>query len=239
MISVCLTTYNGSLFLKEQIDSILCQLNKDDEIIISDDGSIDNTISIIESYNDCRIKIFYHTPIKNQYRFDLTTRNFENALFQAKGDYIFFADQDDIWKSNKVGECMKLFYEGYDLILHDCDIVDEKNGKIANSYFEINKSKSGIIKNIIKNSYLGCCMAINRKYIDRVLPFSKTPIPHDIWIGLLYEYYGNIIYSKKKLISYRRHGANVSPSGEKSNNKFIFKIKYRMLFIYSFLNRII
>ena len=93
MISVCVTTYNGSLFLKEQIDSILCQLNKDDEIIISDDGSIDNTISIIESYNDCRIKIFYHTTIKNQYRFDLTTRNFENALFQAKGDYIFFADQ--------------------------------------------------------------------------------------------------------------------------------------------------
>ena len=58
MISVCLTTYNGNLFLKEQIDSILCQLNKDDEIIISDDHSTDNTIEIIKSLEDDRIKIF-------------------------------------------------------------------------------------------------------------------------------------------------------------------------------------
>ena len=60
MISVCMATYNGSKFIKEQIDSILCQLSMDDELVISDDHSTDETFDIINSYNDSRLKFYFN-----------------------------------------------------------------------------------------------------------------------------------------------------------------------------------
>ena len=96
MISVCIATYNGSKYIKEQIDSILPQLDECDEIIVSDDSSTDNTLSILKSYHDRRIIIF-----TNQ-KFNSPIYNFENALKHAKGDIIFLSDQDDIWEFNKV-----------------------------------------------------------------------------------------------------------------------------------------
>ncbi|GGE91550.1 Glycosyltransferase involved in cell wall bisynthesis [Chishuiella changwenlii] len=239
MVSVCITTYNGGLFIKQQLDSIIMQLDENDEIIVSDDGSSDITLQILEHYNDNRIKVLHHKPKKSKYKFTLTTNNFENALREAKGDYIFFADQDDIWENNKVEECLKIFNQGYDAILHDCNIIDQNNEVIINSYFSVNNSKKGIFKNILKNSYLGCCMAINKKYIDRILPFPEESVPHDMWIGIIYDYFGKSIITDKKLISYRRHGNNLSPSGEKSRNSFLFKVLYRIIFIKAFLKRIV
>lgn len=108
MISVCMATYNGGRFIKEQIDSILPQLSQYDELIVSDDGSTDRTLEIIASYKDERIKVFHHQKTGNKYYPTLkvcySTNNFENALKQAKGDYIFLCDQDDIWEKNKVEE---------------------------------------------------------------------------------------------------------------------------------------
>jgi len=89
MISVCIATYNGEKYIKEQLDSIINQLDKNDEIIISDDGSSDNTIKIIESYKDGRI-VLYKNSFKN------VVLNFEFAIDKSKGDYIFLSDQDDI-----------------------------------------------------------------------------------------------------------------------------------------------
>ena len=93
MISVCIATYNGEKYIKEELESILPQLADDDEVIISDDGSKDQTMSIIEGLNDNRIKIFTHQKLPAKFRFDYTTHNFENALMHSKGDVIFFADQ--------------------------------------------------------------------------------------------------------------------------------------------------
>ena len=101
MISVCIATYNGERFIREQIDSILRQLSSDDEIILSDDGSTDDTISIINSIDDKRIKII-EGPRKHS-----PTPNFECAMKESKGDYIFLAVQDDVWKPNKVEVCIK------------------------------------------------------------------------------------------------------------------------------------
>lgn len=100
MISVCMATYNGEKYIKEQIDSILKQLGSDDELVISDDGSSDGTIDIILGYHDPRIHLYkgsFHSP----------AFNFENALKNATGDFIFLSDQDDIWYDNKVPEILK------------------------------------------------------------------------------------------------------------------------------------
>lgn len=57
-ISVCMATYNGEKYIKEQLGSILCQLGDNDEVVISDDKSTDNTKLIIESFNDRRVRVF-------------------------------------------------------------------------------------------------------------------------------------------------------------------------------------
>lgn len=110
MISVCIATYQGEKYIREQLASILCQLDDADEIIVSDDGSTDRTLDIIRQMADHRIKIVEgphrHSP----------TLNFERALQEARGDYIFLADQDDVWKPDKVQVCMKWLQE-YDLSL--------------------------------------------------------------------------------------------------------------------------
>ena len=88
MISVCIATYNGEKYLAEQLDSILLQVSEEDELIISDDGSTDGTIDIIMSYHDNRVKVLHHISSPGS-SFVKATRNFENALLHAHGDYIF------------------------------------------------------------------------------------------------------------------------------------------------------
>ena len=86
MISVCMASYNGAIFIKQQAVSILNQLGLEDELIISDDGSKDNTLEILASLNDSRIKIYHHSAPHG------VVSNFENAIKHASGDYIFLSD---------------------------------------------------------------------------------------------------------------------------------------------------
>ena len=116
MISVCIATYNGSRFIDRQLRSILCQLGPDDEVVVSDDGSADDTLSIIRQFGDSRIRIIdgphRHSPIWN----------FEKAMQAAKGDYIFLSDQDDEWLPSKVKVSMTYLQE-YDCIVSDNRVV--------------------------------------------------------------------------------------------------------------------
>ncbi|PSW74721.1 alpha-L-Rha alpha-1,3-L-rhamnosyltransferase [Photobacterium sp. GB-50] len=230
MISVCLASYNGHKYIKEQLLSILKQLSDDDELIISDDGSTDSTISIIESIGDPRVKLF------NGPQTGLID-NFFNALSLAKGDIIFLADQDDIWLPNKVEKyCIEFEHKNADLVLSDCSIVDENKNVLFPSFFEVNGSDRGLLKNIIKNSYLGCCMAFRRELLDSILEnkaYGNIPM-HDWYIGLVAECLNlNIIFLSEPMLLYRRHGNNVSPSGEKSKNSIWVKLSYRVKLIYS------
>lgn len=238
MISVCIPTYNGEKYIHQQLTSIMMQLGLNDEVIISDDGSTDKTIEILKSFNDQRIKIFNHHKTSVKYKFGFTTTNLENALLKAKGDVIFLADQDDIWLSNKVKYCKYMLKDDFDLIVHDCAVVDEDENVLASSYFNLNRSVPGIINNLINNSYLGCCMGFKRKLLDFIIPIPAD-VPHDIWIGLLAEKYGKVNFSSENLILYRRHGDNLSPSGERSANSLFFKLKYRAIIILEFCGRIL
>ena len=117
-ISVCLATFNGEKYLQQQIESILIQLGDNDELIISDDGSSDQTLNIIESFSDKRIHIFHN---KMNHGF---IGNFENALRIATGDYIFLSDQDDVWSSDKLRISLQAL-EKADLIVHDAEMIDD------------------------------------------------------------------------------------------------------------------
>lgn len=238
MISVCIATYNGEKFIKEQLISILSQLEKDDEVIISDDNSTDCTLSLIYELNDSRIRILNNQKKKYHNLFDYTTHNFENALNYTSGNIIFLSDQDDIWLPNKVKIMSKALQNNL-LVLSDCMITDISLKVIHNSYFSFNKSRPGIYNNLLFNSFLGSCMAFRREILNFALPFPLHSVPHDIWIGLIGSYYGKVCFLPMPLIFYRRHTNTVSTSGKKSSFSIYFRLSYRLKILLNLIIRII
>ncbi|WDF54714.1 glycosyltransferase family 2 protein [Mucilaginibacter sp. KACC 22063] len=227
MVSVCLASYNGEKFIKEQIDSILIQLQPNDELIISDDSSTDNTVKVVRSIPDPRIKLYtsnnFRDPIKN----------FQNALSYAKGEYIFLSDQDDIWIENKYEEMINLLKD-YDLAISDSIIVDEQLNTLHPSFFSYFKSGKGIIKNVIKSSYYGSCMAFRKTILDVALPFPDTKeIGHDLWIGLVAEMIGKVIFYKKPLILYRRHSNTFTPANVGKSKRRIYQMLLGRLIMFN------
>jgi glycosyltransferase involved in cell wall biosynthesis len=230
MISVCIPTYNGEKYIKKQLDSILCQLSDLDEVIISDDSSTDATLKVIENFRDNRIKIFPNNHFRSP------TFNLENALKQASGDFIFLSDQDDIWLPNKVNVMLEKLKE-FDLCVSDCELINAEEKMLCPSFFQLNHSKKGFFNNLIKNSYLGCCMAFRRDIFKYILPFPPSIAMHDIWIGLCVELWGNSLFIKDKLIKHRRHSDNTSTTSGKSKLSTIYKIGYRLNFLYQLFKR--
>ncbi|SEP62704.1 Glycosyltransferase involved in cell wall bisynthesis [Streptococcus equinus] len=204
-ISVAMATYNGELYIEDQLRSILIQLENDDEVVVSDDGSTDKTLSIIESFNDPRIKVIAG-PKRG------VKQNFANAIHNCKGKYIFLSDQDDLWMKNKLIEVLKIFERCRCVcVIHDCLVFDSETKKIVyDSFYKYRKSKNGILKNLYRNSFIGCCMAFDSSIKDFILPIPDDISMHDQWIGLICESRGNVYFSEKRLIKYRRHCNNVS-----------------------------
>ena len=111
------------------------------------------------------------------------------------------------------------YISDYDLIVSDAVVVNEKLKCINESLFYIVKSKKGIIKNIIKNTYYGCCMLFKRKILGKVLPIpDNKEIGHDLWIGLISEKYYKVRFIKKKLMYFRRHSNNTTTINKSKRN---------------------
>lgn len=228
MVSVCMATYNGERYIKEQICSILPQLGENDELVISDDGSTDKTMEIVQSFDDPRIQMHFNYG-KHGY-----VGNFENALKQASGDMIFLSDQDDVWKLNKVEVCMKALRDA-DLIIHDAQLVDGQGKSLGKTYYSITHHRTGFWSNLMGTRYLGCCMAFNRKVLSYALPFPTYRRGHDYWIGCAAAMKYKVKFIPDVLIKYRRHGHNASPSSEKSNNSIFKKVFKRVDMLYKLL----
>ncbi|MBR3289830.1 MAG: glycosyltransferase family 2 protein [Clostridia bacterium] len=204
--SVAMATYNGGAYIREQLDSVRAQLDPDDEIIVSDDGSTDDTRAIVEalSANDPRIRL---TDGPQQG----LIRNFEHALSLCRGEIIFLSDQDDVWLPGKVETCTAaLSSPDVWLVLHDAHIVDAEQNRLHESFFEWRGVREGTLRNLIKNSFIGCCMAFRRELLDIALPFPDGIPMHDQWLGMLAMKYGEVVFLKKPLLDYRRHGGNAS-----------------------------
>lgn len=216
-VSVAMTTYNGSMYLEEQINSIMSQLSADDELIISDDGSTDGTLGIINKYlKDPKVKLFKN-PQKG------IVKNFENAISNTQNQIIILSDQDDVWLPNKVSTIKKEFSNrDIGLLISEAKYVDADLKEIDFvTYYRC--WRKGIVANLIKNTYIGCCMAFRKELKEVVLPFPDNIPMHDVWIGILAEMNGvNIVHISEELILYRRHNATATTRKRNSLPKIFY-----------------
>lgn len=222
-VSVLLASYNGGRYIKEQISSILSELKENDELIVSDDGSTDNTVEIVKSFGDNRI-IIVDGP-KTGF-----VNNFINAFHYSHNEIIFFSDQDDVWISGKRDKVVAAFTDGINLVKHDAIIVDENLNEINSSYNELRGANTSFIKNFLKNTFTGCCMAVRREWLIKLLPVPKD-VYHDWWIGVFSCKYRCAKIIDDKLLLYRRHGENVSEMKPSSLAKRLKKRFYLLKMI--------
>lgn len=219
-ISVALAAYKGEQYIAEQIGSILGQLGENDELIVSDDFPKGKTRAVVEaiSSQDKRI-IYLEGPGKG------VVKNFENALKACSGDVIFLSDQDDVWLPGKVEAVMNEIKNGAKLVLHDASITDADLQITSPSCFEVHGANASFARNLLKNTFVGCCMAFTKDLLDMTMPFPEGIAMHDWWIALIaLKKKQKTVLLKKPFILWRRHGENVT--GGKTGT--VQKIKWRL-----------
>jgi len=213
MITVCLATYNGEKYLKEQIESLLNQTYKEFQILALDDCSTDSTINILKFYNIKTLEIEKNNGPSSSFSTLLS-----HALNDTKNHYFMFCDQDDIWEKDKIEKEYKLMkeqeslYPNTPLLIHtDLTVVNENLEKISDSFIKyqnLNPSQTKLNKLLLQNIITGCTIMINRELALLSSPFPKEVIMHDWWIALVATTFGRIFYLPEATIKYRQHNSN-------------------------------
>ncbi len=216
--SIAIVTYNSSRFFREQLDSVLRCTGPDDEIVISDDGSSDDTLDIFATYSkkDSRIHVFQND---GPHGFN---GNASNAYSHCSGRFIFHCDDDNIWMPGKIEKVLAAFEANKEalMVMHDAKIVDESLNEIVPSFFGWRNSKPGILHNTIKLGYGGSMIAFRRELLPHILPIPQDmPFFADSWIGFMADKYGKSVFIPEVLSLWRRHEGNLSGSPKTSSGK--------------------
>lgn len=211
-VSVCMAAYNGSAFIEEQVASILAQLGSADELIIIDDCSTDDTVERVTGIQDPRIRLLSNDSNAGY------VRTFDRALRLAAGEYVFLADQDDLWADGRV-DLMTAALDETDVVAGNLEILGEPGRRTP---FPLRAAQSRQhARNIAmlladRRGYWGCAMGVRRDFLAIATPFPAPLVEsHDLWLGIL----GNVARSITHLdatVTYRRvHGDNATPASRR------------------------
>jgi glycosyltransferase involved in cell wall biosynthesis len=222
--SIALCTYNGELYLQQQLDSILHQSKQPDEVIVCDDGSSDHTWEILQQFAEkapMSVRL-----IQNDVNLG-STENFAKAMGLCSGDIILLADQDDYWQPNKIYEIVDVFqnYPATQMVFSDAWVVDEqmvsRNSTLwevlgfnptEQAKFHVNQGTDVLSKG---NVVTGATMAVRKEMLGEVLPFVPCWV-HDEWMAFIITACHPVRLIDKPLICYRQHGRQQIGCKEKS-----------------------
>ena len=229
-IPILLSTYNGSRFVKQQLESLFAQSYSQVEIIIRDDGSKGNTLDILRDYN---VKLLPSTTNLGSKHSFVALLNY--AMKNSTADYFMFCDQDDVWYANKVEKTlakMKFMQARYGptipLLVHiDLEVVDESLKTIAPSmwkYEHILPNKNAFSRLLIQNIITGSTVMINRALAERCLTIPNDAIMHDWWLGLVASQFGKIGFIAKPTIKYRQDSNNSIGAKKHFNLHYLFRL---------------
>lgn len=216
-IAILMSTYNGGQYLQVQIESLLSQTNQNWILFVRDDGSKDNTVEIIRSYQKSHDNIIY---IEDNLNLG-ACKSFLYLLDLVDADYYMFCDQDDVWLPTKIERTIKemLLFESATIdtpivVCTDLSLVDSDLNIIQPSMWKY----AGLLPRYLKkwkflqvcNIFTGCTMMINRAAKQISLSDSSRAKMHDSWIGLSVSAHGGYIATiEEPMILYRQHSSNV------------------------------
>lgn len=231
---VVICTYNGCDYIKEQVLSILSQSVKPERIIISDDGSTDNTIEILDEISQHSTIPFLITKGPGLG----TIRNFISGLKFCKHEVTFFSDQDDIWLENKAELMLDVMrkIKGKALIYSDAILINESGDVITSSHISHLHISPNLTKDdsiLFQNCVQGASSCINhqlREFIIYILDYCELSniVMHDWFFAIIAKYSGDVIYVDKPMFKYRIHSKNEVGLNKKSFVSlflYIYKIK--------------
>lgn len=215
-VSIAMATYNGALFIKEQIESIVNQTYPPDEIVIVDDCSTDDSVSIIEEIlKNSAIK---RKIVRNEFRVGWR-QNFINVMSLCECDLIAFCDQDDVWEANKLEVLVSSFVSpDIKMVYHNAILID----KIGNAIGSLNEKARGekIRSPSLTMDFWKPIFGFSIVFRKELLQFSpywiysidklnkEEKAAHDQWVFFLSSVLGEIIYVDSNLVRYRIHGNN-------------------------------
>lgn len=215
-VVICLATYNGEAYLREQLESIINQQNVDIQILAGDDGSTDKTLDILNQY----LKL---GKIANIYQFGRVgiSNNFINLLKYCKDyDFVAFSDQDDVWESNKLFELSNILgSEKPELSFCQRSISDSARNKHKPNFPRENRV--GFRNALVENVVPGNTMMLNRKAVEVIISSNASFAKHyDSYIYLLISGIGEIKYLPAQLVNYRIHENNAVGLGKAGITNF-------------------
>ena len=246
MIDIIMAVCNGEKYIKEQIDSILNQTHQDWRLLIHDDGSIDNTVSIIDEYMEKypqKICLLADGVVTGGAKY-----NFFHLMKEADADYIMFSDQDDVWEKDKVLKSYEFINKrekelGKDvpILCHsDLKVVDSKLNIINESFFDmqqLSKTKNHFNDLLVQNNITGCTVIMNKALKQLCKEMPDRAIMHDWWLGLLASSFGKIYHMEHKEILYRQHDNNTEGAKNLKSVKYLVKKLFNKREIYDSLNK--
>lgn len=228
-VLVLMSTYNGENYLVEQLESVLSQKDVDVHLLVRNDGSKDNTLNILKSYEaNERVDLIEGKNLgcANSFKFLLL----EAYKLRFDYDYFAFADQDDIWFPDKLhAAALKLSAYSEDKPVMYCSnllVVDKKLNKRGLFHPEI--VQLSVANSLIESIATGCTMVFNRRVVELFHDYTpKTLRLHDLWIYHMCILLGKVCYDAEPHIYYRQHGNNVI--GAKNSTVDRLKSKWHSL----------
>ncbi len=201
LISIVICTYNGELFLSEQLESIVHQTYSNLEIIILDDCSTDRSIEIINAFANQYAAIKFH---RNEQNLGYV-KNFEKGIGLCNGEFVALCDQDDIWKFDKIDLLFNHITEAA-LIYHDSEFINDDGTSLHKKLSDQLNMYEGhsTYPFFLNNCISGHSMMFRKSIIDQILPFNETYF-HDWQIAIIATENGGIKYLDQPLVKYRQH----------------------------------
>jgi glycosyltransferase involved in cell wall biosynthesis len=234
-VSVALCTYNGGRYLEKQLNSILEQTYPIDEIIIVDDCSTDETISIVKEYQlkNPVIKLFLNDKNLG------SNKSFKHAISLATNDLIALCDQDDIWYPNKIETQIEaIANSGYNTVdkplvaFHDLCLMDDNEVVTNESFWELHQFNAATFnfrKLLLYNIITGCTCILNKRMKEELIKSDmKDIIMHDYLIALIGYGFGNVVHTDEPLMYYRSHSTSVTEKEKVTLNSRIKSLVKRV-----------